>query len=71
MCACVCKVAKFVNIVGMISLSTCSSAFYASRPVVAKTAACYDAQHPSPPLLLQVRTNKLPGIVSVLVRMAL
>jgi len=31
------------------------SAFYASRPIVVKTAACYDAQHPSPALLLQLQ----------------
>ena len=30
-----------------------SRAIYARRPVVAKTAACYDTEYPSPPLLLQ------------------
>ena len=29
------------------------SAIYARRPVIAKTAACYNAQHHSPPLLPQ------------------
>ena len=30
-----------------------SSAIYVRRPVDAKTATCYDAQYPSPPLSLQ------------------
>ena len=45
------------------------SAIYARRPVVAKTAACYDAQYPSLPLLLQFlrgwRKKRLGNIVLI------